>query len=227
MSLSQACISQSYTKPKDNYGLHVVRKGKGYTFSIQTDTLKRMVALKKYLQPLTIEWKYATTDNFTKSILYKKPEAFARVEVAKALQKIQQELKTKGLGLKFFDVYRPYHVTKKMWQIVPDERYAANPAKGSGHNRGAAVDVTLINILTGEELEMPTKFDDFSEKAHHNYQNLSAEALKNRAILKSVMEKYGFVSISTEWWHYTLPNAAQRFEILDLSFDQLRKLTRN
>ncbi len=130
----------------------------------------------------------------------------------------------KGIGLKFFDAYRPYSVTKKMWQVVPDARYAANPAKGSGHNRGAAVDVTLINLKTKEELTMPTGFDDFTEKAHHNYLNLPTQVIANRKLLKSTMEKYGFAALETEWWHYSIPNAASKFELLDLSFNQIKKL---
>lgn len=113
-----------------------------------------------------------------------------------------------------------------MWKLVHDERYTADPAKGSSHNRGAAVDVTLVKISTGQELVMPTGFDDFSEKAHHTYTNLPKEVVDNRALLKTTMEKFGFVSLRTEWWHYSLPDAAKRFELLDLSFQQLKELNR-
>ncbi len=113
-----------------------------------------------------------------------------------------------------------------MWEVVPDARYAANPAKGSGHNRGAAVDVTLINLQTKEELTMPTGFDDFTEKAHHNYLNLPTQVIVNRELLKSTMEKFGFSALETEWWHYSIPNAANKFELLDLSFNQIKKLVK-
>jgi D-alanyl-D-alanine dipeptidase len=227
MSFMQACVSQPAAIKRNQYGLQVVRKGSTYQQTIQTDTNKRMIAVKKYVQPLTIEWKYATKDNFTKTILYKHPQAYVRLPAAKALQNVQNELKIVGLGLKFFDAYRPYHVTQQMWKAVPDDRYAANPAKGSGHNRGAAVDVTLIDLTTGKELEMPTAFDDFTEKAHHNYSALAANVLKNRALLKETMEKHGFIALDTEWWHYYLPKAAERFELLDLGFNQLKRLTKN
>jgi D-alanyl-D-alanine dipeptidase len=146
-----------------------------------------------------------------------------RKEAADALKEVQEELKQHGLSLYFFDAYRPYNVTKKMWEIIPDERYAANPAKGSGHNRGASVDVTLADLKTGTPLEMPTHFDDFSEKAHHNYTNLPTQVIKNRELLRTVMVKYGFAPLQTEWWHYSIPGAAQKYELLDLSFRQMKR----
>ena len=111
-----------------------------------------------------------------------------------------------------------------MWKVVPDSRYAANPAEGSGHNRGASVDLTLYNLKTGKDLLMPTSFDDFTIKAHHNYMELDGIAIVNRSVLKNVMVKYGFVSLPTEWWHYSLPNAAKKFYLMDLDFDQLKNI---
>lgn len=208
--------------PLNAYGLAVINTYQAYHQTVQADSNQQMVLLSDWVQPLVTDFKYATVHNFTHTILYTHPIAFARLPAAKALQQVQQELTKKGLSLKFFDAYRPYSVTEKMWTVVPDDRYAANPAKGSGHNRGAAFDVTLINRATGQELPMPTPFDDFTEKAHHNYQALPAEILANRLLLKTVMEKYGFVALSTEWWHYALPNAAQQFGLLNVSFAQLK-----
>ncbi|MCE3283116.1 MAG: D-alanyl-D-alanine dipeptidase [Chitinophagaceae bacterium] len=190
----------------------------------QLDTGKSMVSLTKYLQPLICDWKYATKDNFTGQVLYTNPEAFLRLPAAKALRAVQEELKLQNLSLKIFDAYRPYSVTKMMWEIVQDERYTANPAKGSGHNRGAAVDVSIVNLTTRVELPMPTPYDDFSEKAHHDYMKLDSAQLHNRKLLRNVMEKHGFVALETEWWHYYLRNPEQ-FELLDLDFDEMRKLT--
>lgn len=147
-----------------------------------------------------------------------------RLAAAKALQNVCIALKKQLLGIKIFDAYRPYSVTKTMWQIVPDDRYAANPAKGSGHNRGIAIDLTLIDLLTKKELAMPTAFDDFTEKSHHNYMLLDSEVLKNRKMLKDVMEQKGFIALDTEWWHYYLPNAS-KYELLDFDFKQMKKLT--
>lgn len=218
--------SCSVTNTQNEYGLQVISQRAQYRKIIQLDSNKKIVALTTYLQPLVTEWQYATASNFTKQVLYKKPAAYMRIEAAITLQKINEELKLQGLGLKIFDAYRPYSVTKKMWEVVPDENYAANPAKGSGHNRGAAIDLTLYNLETGIELPMPTPFDDFTEKAHNNYMNLDSSVLANRKILKDVMVKYGFVPLPTEWWHYSLPNAAQRFELMDLSFKQMKKLAK-
>ena len=183
-----------------------------------------MVNLSQFVKPLFTDWKYATKNNFTGKILYKNPVPCVRLIIAKALQKVQAELADSGFSLLFYDAYRSYSVTKQMWKAMPDERYAANPAKGSGHNRGAAVDVGLVNIATGKPVVMPTEFDDFSEKAHHNYRQLSVEVIHNRQLLKMVMEKYGFVALETEWWHYSWPGAAQKFALLDLSFKKLKRL---
>ena len=126
------------------------------------------------------------------------------------------------MRLKIFDGYRPFHVTKLMWEILPDERYVANPKDGSRHNRGAAVDLTLVD-LTGAELKMPTGFDDFTEKAAHSYMNLPSEVIENRKKLRSIMEKYGFFAIESEWWHYDLKDYAN-YPILDYTFEQIDSL---
>ena len=210
----------------NGYGLQVVTTIKNYKQSIKIDTSKRMVPLECCIKPLITDFKYATKANFTNRILYRKPAAYLRLPAARTLQNVQKELIAQGLTLVILDAYRPYSVTKIMWQVVPDERYAANPANGSGHNRGASVDVTIANLTTGIELEMPTAYDDFSEKAHHNYQELNETVKKNRQLLRNVMEKHGFVALETEWWHYSLPRAAQRFDLMDLSFKQMKRATR-
>jgi D-alanyl-D-alanine dipeptidase len=218
------CKSQIAAVKQNEYGLIVINKKQDYLFSIQQDSTKKMVLLNDFLTNVHYDWRYATIDNITKKILYKHPAAYVRLAAAQALQKIEAALNKQGLGILIYDAYRPYTVTKKMWEIVPDERYAANPAKGSGHNRGAAVDISLYNLQTGDPLPMPTPFDDFTEKAHHNYMQLSEEILHNKNILKNAMTKYGFVALDTEWWHYFLPNAASRFELLDFNFRQMRSL---
>ncbi len=204
----------------------VIRDEKIYLAHVQQDSNNRLVSLTNYLQPLFKDFKYETEQNFTKKVLYVQAEAFLRLPAAKALQAVQNELKQQNLALKIFDAYRPYSVTVEMWKIVPDERYAANPAKGSGHNRGVAVDVTLVDLSTGKEIPMPTEFDHLSEKAHHNYMQFDSTILRNRSILRKVMESHGFVALETEWWHYYLANPT-RFELLDFSFDQLRNLEKN
>jgi D-alanyl-D-alanine dipeptidase len=195
-----------------------------YQNSIGTDSSKCLVRLNSVIPQLVIDLKYSTESNFTGKELYRNADAFARLPLANALKKINAKLFKIGLGLKIFDAYRPYSVTKKLWKLVHDERYAANPAKGSGHNRGVAVDVTLVRLSTGQELEMPTGFDDFSERAHHDFMNLPKEVLDNRKLLKQTMEEYGLVALSTEWWHYSLPGPVTGYELLDLDFTELDRL---
>ncbi len=183
-----------------------------------------MIGLQGFLTPFYSDFKYATNRNFTKEVLYTQPEPYLRLPAAKALKNALSILKSKGLTLKIYDAYRPYSVTKKMWKIVPDDRYAANPAKGSSHNRGTAVDVTLVYLKTGVELEMPTEYDNFTTKAHHNYRQLPKRVIKNRALLKSVMEQAGFVALNTEWWHYALKGSGEKFHLLDLDFSEVKQV---
>ena len=147
---------------------------------------------------------------------------YLRQPVADALAMAANELNKKGLGLKIFDAYRPYSVTQKIWDLVKDARYAAEPKKGSRHNRGIAVDLTLINLATQEELDMGTGFDNFSDTAHHAFTRLPKAVLQNRKMLRSIMQKYGFEAQSTEWWHYSI-HKLKYFEILDISFSELDK----
>lgn len=163
-----------------------------------------------------LDIRYSTKNNFTKTVLYPVAKAKLRRIAAESLVAVQQELRSKGLGLKIFDAYRPLSIQWKLWEVVPDENFVADPRKGSKHNRGAAVDLTIIDS-TGKELEMPTGYDDFSEKASHDYTDISAEASKNRALLKDVMTRRGFHPIRSEWWHYDF-QGWERFEILDEPF---------
>lgn len=148
--------------------------------------------------------KYATMDNFTGQVLYPSARCLLREQVAARLVKVQGQLKTQGLGLKVFDCYRPVSVQKKMWAVYPDENFVANPAFGSRHNRGASVDVGLVDS-TGRELSMPSAFDEFSPKAHLDYMAASSEQLEHRRILQSAMKEAGFLPMATEWWHFDDP----------------------
>jgi zinc D-Ala-D-Ala dipeptidase len=220
----QSCAQKIKLSKTNRYGLTIVENIDSLRLMNKTGSRDAMVELSQYLQPLYIDFVYATPQNFTKQILYKNPRAYLRLEAATALQKVQDTLQTLGYDIKLFDAYRPYSVTQKMWEIVPDDRYAANPANGSGHNRGVAVDVTLVDKNTGIDLPMPTPFDNFSDTAHHNFMQLSTTVLANRKLLKTVMEQYGFIALSTEWWHYSLPNP-KRYELLNIDFDDMKKLT--
>jgi D-alanyl-D-alanine dipeptidase len=108
-----------------------------------------------------------------------------------------------------------------MWSILPDERYVANPEKGSQHNRGAAVDVTLVDLASGTEIWMPTAHDEFSERAHRDYMNLPPEPIANRKKLEEIMTRHGFVGLPTEWWHFDDADS-QKYEVLDIDLKDLK-----
>ena len=165
------------------------------------------VNLKNYSHDFVFDMKYATADNFLKEQVYPCDECFLRVKTIKALLHANQAFIAKGYRIKLYDCYRPLAIQKKMWKIVPNPTYVANPKKGSIHNKGGAVDITLVDSL-GVELNMGTGFDFFGPEAGHNYTDLSAEILANRQLLKSIMLQYNFKSFDSEWWHYNLNNSA-------------------
>ena len=168
---------------------------------------------------IILDIKYATADNFVGKPVYTLPKAYLRKTVAQKLNRVQQELEKNGLGLKVWDAYRPLPAQQILWDIVPDERYVADPKKGSVHNRGAAVDLTLVDAQ-GNELVMPTGFDDFTEKAHHDYKDLPDEVLVNRDILLTYMVAQGFTPFATEWWHFN-DLEAESYPLLSTTFEEL------
>lgn len=159
------------------------------------------VRLKDLSADFVYELKYATPDNFLKQAVYDCGECYLRKSTAEALVKANEAFKQLGYRIKLFDCYRPLSVQKKMWKILPGTHYVANPAKGSKHNRGAAVDLTLVDAQ-GKELNMGTPFDFFGKEAHHTYTQHSKEVLENRKLLKETLDKFNFKSIYSEWWHY-------------------------
>lgn len=161
-----------------------------------------LVDLAEVAPGIRLDLRYATADNFMKAAVYPCARCLLRRPAAEALARAQASLAARGLGLQVWDCYRPPAVQKRMWSLVPDARYVANPARGSVHNRGAAVDVTLVDSA-GAALTMPTGFDDFTAAAAAAAE-ASAEASKNRATLREAMEAAGFVGIRSEWWHFDL-----------------------
>lgn len=119
-----------------------------------------------------------------------------------------------GIGIKIWDGYRPRAVQWLFWEIFPNSTYIADPSSGSKHNRGGAIDLTLVDLATGQELHMPTLFDDFSDQASHSYTNLPPDILANRTLLKTVMNYAGFSEYEAEWWHYEIPYASS-YPLLD------------
>ena len=147
-------------------------------------------------------------------------KAYLHEDAAARLLEVQKDLHGRGLGLKVFDGYRPLSVQQKMWDLVHDRRYVANPSVNRGrHSRGTAVDVTLVDGQ-GHELEMPTKFDDFTAKARQDCNDLPEIQKGNRALLREVMEKHGFEPLGSEWWHFDL-KGWYRYPVLDVDFTVL------
>lgn len=164
------------------------------------------VRLADYSDDFSYDLRYATTDNFLKSQVYECGECYTRARTAKALIQANKDFMKEGVRIRFFDCYRPHDVQFRMWEIVPNPQYVADPEKGSIHNRGGAVDITL-ETLEGDPLDMGTDFDFFGRKAYHDNLDLPEEVLRNRALLKNIMADHGFASIRTEWWHYNLGGA--------------------
>ena len=185
--------------------------------SAQSRSSRDLIDILSIDPTVVLDIRYATENNFTHHRLYSNVKCMLRREAAESLRAVQRELSGLGLRLKVFDGYRPLSVQKKLWEAVPDERYVANPAKGSRHNRGAAVDLTIIDSL-GNELAMPTPYDDFTIMAHADNMNLPEEVLKNRTLLEDVMTRHGFLIMSSEWWHFDF-HGWGKFDVLDVPLE--------
>jgi zinc D-Ala-D-Ala dipeptidase len=210
------CYGQSVNK----YGLTVINDTSFYKKEIERDSLNKLVDLEKFIPQIKLDIKYATKDNIVGMPVYKKPKAFLRLPAAYALKKVQADLNKKGLGLKIYDAYRPYSVTVLFYEKIKDTDYVASPWEGSRHNRGCAVDVTIIDLKTGKELEMPTKFDNFTLKAHPDYKDIPDTVKSNRTLLFNEMKKFGFTQFPTEWWHFDFSGWSNYF-LMDLKFEDL------
>lgn len=183
----------------------------------------KIVRLRSFIPGIATDMRYASPGNFTHTTLYaSNADAYMHIIPAQALARVQQDLKKQGLGLKIYDAYRPFSITCRIWRLVPDRRYAANPRNGSHHNRAIAVDLTLIDLRTGKELDMGTGFDNFTDSAHHDFAALPPQVLQNRRLLRSVMTRHGFNAVPTEWWHYHWHD--KKYDLLDLSFADMQVL---
>lgn len=213
--LLAACATQI---PANRYGLRVVPDLATYEQLARADAEKRLVDVESLGIPVDI--RYATANNFMKQELYPVAKAYLRAPAARALKNVQEELAREGLGIKVYDAYRPYRVTEAMWEPIKNPDYVADPSKGSRHNRGAAVDLTLIDLRTGNELAMPTGYDDFTTRAAHAFDDLSDDQRANRARLRDVMTRHGFQPLPSEWWHYDF-GGWERFELMNVPLESL------
>lgn len=196
------------TIPKDTLvSLGIEEKEKPTLKSLDGLSDTTFVRLVDYNKNFVYDLRYATENNFLKAKVYDCAECYTRVKTARALIEANEVLMDMGYRIKFFDCYRPNDVQYKMWEILPNPQYVANPKKGSIHNRGGAVDITLVT-LEGKELDMGTDFDFFGKRAYHDNYDLPDVILKNRTLLKETMEQHGFWSTRTEWWHYNLRAAS-------------------
>lgn len=179
-----------------------------------------LVPLEEVQPPVLPEVRYATRGNFTGTQLYPSPRLWLHRDTAKALSRVQADLAKHGLALKIYDAYRPFSVQQRMWDLIRDERYVSNPAKNRGrHTRGTAVDVTLVDDK-GRQLDMPTDFDNFTDKAHADYAGATKEQKRNRALLSMVMSRHGFIPYPFEWWHFDL-TGWEKYPVLDISPQEL------
>jgi D-alanyl-D-alanine dipeptidase len=166
--------------------------------------------LIRFDSSIVLDMRYATTNNFVKEILYECERCFLRPEAARAVASANEQLKAQGYRLKMFDCFRPLPVQQRLWDKFQNPNYVTPPSKGSMHNRGLAVDLTIVD-QRGEELDMGTAFDFFGQEAHHTYTGHSEEIQQNRMLLKTTLESFGFKGIRTEWWHYYF--GGKRYEL--------------
>src|SRR3989339_645134 len=220
--VSFGCKSDLGKDSKNPYGLEIINTSEAYLQSVAEDSCNLMVDLETYIPGVVLEIRYAGTNNFTGKQIYTAPKAFMRKPAADSLLKIQNLLAKEGLGIKVFDAYRPYAGTLYFYEVYGDTTFVAAPWKGSIHNRGGAVDLSLINLTTGEELEMPTPFDEFSERASHSFIELDSTVIANREKLRKVMTENGFTMYEHEWWHYNIKDRS-RYSLMDISFEELSK----
>lgn len=182
------------------------------------------VDLRLLIPTISCEIVYATSTNFLGIPVYSSADCYLHRDAANALKKVEADLQELGYSVKVFDGYRPLHVQQRMWDLVQDERYVSNPAKNSGrHTRGTAIDLTIVD-QQGNELEMPTAFDDFTVKAHSFNEDVPKEAKKNRSLLQSVMTKHGFEIFEFEWWHFDLAGWKDdvKYPAQDCTFEELK-----
>ena len=183
---------------------------------------RTLVELVKLDSTIRLDIKYATSDNFMGRPMYAQARAFLQRPAAEALVRANRSLKKQGFGLLVFDGYRPWAVTKKFWDETPavQRKFVANPRKGSKHNRGCAVDLTLIDLKTGQEVSMPSPYDDFSDKASSSYRGGTAGQRRLRGVLRAAMERQGFRVEPSEWWHFDYKDW-RKYPLLDIPFEKL------
>jgi len=208
-----------FVQAQNKYGLRTLNLAE-YEKTVAANPDKALINLEKFVPGIHLDIRYATKNNFTNEQIYNLPRAYARKPVARALLTVQDELRKQGLGLKIFDAYRPYKATVRFYEVYGDTTYVASPYRGSRHNRGCAVDLTLVDLKTGMELKMPTEYDSFRKEAWPSTPVKDPVVRKNRTLLIEVMERNGFRVNSSEWWHFDFIGW-KNYEVLDIDFEEL------
>jgi D-alanyl-D-alanine dipeptidase len=182
-----------------------------------------LVELRKLDPTIKLEIRYATTNNLFGTVFYSQPRAFMQRPAAEALVRINRKLKSAGYGLLVHDAYRPWYVTKVFWDATPDDKkiFVADPSKGSRHNRGCAVDITLYDLKTDKPVEMVSTYDETTDRAHPDYPGGTSLQRWHRDLLRREMESEGFTVFEAEWWHFDYKDW-QKYKIGNVAFDQIK-----
>lgn len=182
-----------------------------------------LVELVKLDKTIKLDVRYARTDNFVDKIVYPQARVFLQRPAAEAVVRVHKKLKKQKLGLMIFDGYRPWTITKLFWEVTPEDKrkFVANPAVGSRHNRGCAVDLSIYDLKTGKLIEMPSDFDEFTMRASPDYTGATETQTKNRDMLRQIMEAEGFTVNKNEWWHFDYKDW-EEYAIYDIAFSEIK-----
>lgn len=178
-----------------------------------------LVELRSLDSTIRYDIRYATADNFMGTPFYDTALAFLQRPAAEAVVRAHRRLAARGLGLLIHDAYRPWYVTRMFWDATPDSlrRFVADPAQGSRHNRGAAVDLTLYDLATGRPVSMPSTYDEFTERAYPDYPGGTDEQRRRRDLLRNTLEREGFTVYQYEWWHFDF-RGWERYPVMNSPF---------
>lgn len=184
-----------------------------------------LVELVKIDPSFRLDIRYATPNNFLGRSVYKQARAFLQRPAAEALSRVNARLRPQGFGLVIFDGYRPWSVTKVFWDSTPEEKriFVADPRQGSRHNRGCAVDLSLTDLKTGKQVQMPGAYDEMTDRSHIDYKGGSEESRRLRDLLRGAMESEGYAVYEPEWWHYDYKDWKE-YPILNVPFEKIGKI---
>ena len=217
ISLTISIINYAYPQ---NCPFPITNTIDAYKKAVAKNSNNALVEIKKEIPSIALDITYATPKNIAEKPVYSIAAAFARKPVVESLKKIQLELNKQGLGLKIFDGYRPYAVTCLFYAALRDTTFVAPPWRGSKHNRGCALDLTVIDLKTGKELDMPSGYDEATERSYQSYDKCTQLQAANRKLLRDVMTAHDFQIYPYEWWHFDYVGW-EKYDIMDIDFEVL------